>query len=510
MAYRLKPNNRKMLSGTTLVAKIVSPDKKAFVTAEYPILVQTQQLSDEECCIRDMQTVDAILESNNDFADIKNGINSLADALEANNNGTTISLPSDSWKNATYEDADGKKHVLMTTDGRVQERPLYDPNATDEQKFRGVQFTIHIKKGTAERTLTKTAIIPMYSKEEVLAFNTGYNPWNLIKLNNIAKDKITGNLKVIFTPEEIRTFLGEAFSKRAVSNKDEAVPKMDIDISALYGFNSETGEYTRPTASEVWQMQDSDTSHRFEPIYDNNEVAGTNKGNTGAIIAYGIDNIAGSNSILSILKYDDETHNPPVPINDARVISSFITIDEVKANLANSMYLHWAGLDAITGKNSIIAVGAAGSTQNAPITCALNGKGLVVTCPGSIEDLVKDENSGIVDTSKIGYSAIMEDNRVNVRGFGKVLSFKLKLDTDIRFHLGTSPLDPETLNTSITVKDYNFSGEVNSNSTKQFIGILNDDIPSDGLSGSLSVQINGKPYGKSNAETVTLYFKITK
>lgn len=134
MAYRLKPNNRKMLSGTTLVAKIVSPDKKAFVTAEYPILVQTQQLSDEECCIRDMQTVDAILESNNDFSDIKNGINSLADALEANNNGTTISLPSDSWKNATYEDADGKKHVLMTTDGRVQERPLYNPNATEDRK----------------------------------------------------------------------------------------------------------------------------------------------------------------------------------------------------------------------------------------------------------------------------------------------------------------------------------------------------------------------------------------
>ena len=200
MSFKLKTNNRKKISGSRLMAKIVSKDMKASTSKTYDVIVQTQELSDKEKVLRDKQQLESALDAANNWSDIRNSIAQLTTLTNTEgSNGCRISAP-------VFDNVEIGNNKYMDNNGNVSKRLPYDSSIEGSNPGLLASMTITITSANKKEsdTLVKEFIIPRYQPKEVLLIianalsnNTSLSSsdenrfWDAVRKNNISPKVLT-------------------------------------------------------------------------------------------------------------------------------------------------------------------------------------------------------------------------------------------------------------------------------------------------------------------------------
>lgn len=563
MGYKLHTHNRKVNSGTKLRARIVTPnEKKAFINAEYDILIQTEKLSDKECCIRDKQTIDAILNTNNpDYTNITTAIVGLNTALSSISYSDKAVVTQ--WEGDRIT-VNGTEVQLIDSNGRVITRPPYNPKAQPGlERYREVSFTITITKNKESETLTKTFFVPNYTAQEVLDILqsnlTESKLWNAINKNNAnyGWDCIQSGLKTSFTAQEVRSLFGDII-KTLVVNNDESVPSLEIDLSKLYNSNGTgmqaNGSFTPITAPQAYAVSNGTSVSNYETISVSVDDYMETSSIGMAISAYRHSSLARGNGfypviaylvrgkttdlqkIIGILKYttdQDETltrnAEAKSEINGCAIMSVPVNPATIITNVVNpSIKGTWAGLQYYTNgqvaaTTPIVTNGPGSSSSNPLVISLADDESFIVKLPASVHTLARDGLSNISDliTEKIGYSVVASTSDPVIKGFStKCLKFRLEITTsdinmweyngaDLTTTAGRASVDTNAA--VITSQGSGVSDITNDSSTDKWLVIPNSLIDSGtSINCALHVSLNEATYGAGATNEATLYFRIVK
>ena len=505
MAYKFKTNNKRQVSGTTLIAKIVSPDTNSFRTAEYPIVLQAIGISDAEACIRDKQSLLSKLNASNDFDNLTTQVNNM-DTQGAN--GTKI----------TYDFSDSS---YIDSTGNVLRRPKFDSTVEEANRFVAVTMTITISKNEAKEVVQQLIIIPMYTAYEVLSavlFGTTAL-WNNIKLSNYSYNSIISNLKLAWNDKtEILNLIPE-ISTYALTSKEANIPALSFDAGSLaftagtdqIGITNATGTITRPTFAQMYsQSKAEDNTYTITEVRDTDSDATVSaeerNGSTGSVVAYRISN---NSNIKATFTLEDEKIDRT--LNAVKVMSNYIGLTEIRNTIINASSISWLIrlIDLTDNKytfdskvNSETGIISNAQSENNRVVISTSGEDIILRCPSDITDLTQSADYVINDSQNIGYYTTFEGGSSTAHGFGaSSLSFTLK--TEVPMTLVTeSNIGTWTDNTD----NSSYSAIGSNEAEKQYLCIKYSDLPTENVNISLDVNINIP--GCSGKHT--LYFAIKK
>lgn len=144
-------------TGVTLLAKIVTPNKKKSAKKAFKVKVKANALDDYSCCVIDHATVKTRLENSQELGAMIEDI-----VLSYNGvNGTTIS----------YEMNDKPNHYpkltdYITEDGKLLGRPKYNPSSSGNAEG---TLSIIVRKGNAEVRSNLQIAVKAITADEVFA-----------------------------------------------------------------------------------------------------------------------------------------------------------------------------------------------------------------------------------------------------------------------------------------------------------------------------------------------------
>jgi hypothetical protein len=292
MSFILKTNSRKKLSGSRLMAKIVSKDMKASTSKTYDVIVQTQALSDKEKVLRDKQQLESALDAANNWSDITYSIAQLTTLTNTEgSNGCRISVP-------VFDNVEINDIKYMDNNGNVLKRLPYDSTIEGSNPGLSASMTITITSPNKKEsdTLVKEFIIPRYQPMEVLyiIFNALSNNtslssteenrfWDAVRNNNISPKRVFGSLKDCsnFTKANIVSLIhdytgrtsddGIVLSDYVNTSIDSNIPSFTVLYPAIHADENDvnlaniaskingiidinTGEFRVPSPSDIYVL----------------------------------------------------------------------------------------------------------------------------------------------------------------------------------------------------------------------------------------------------------------
>ncbi len=500
MSFILKPNNRKKRSGSTLVAKIISPDKKDYIYKEYPVLIQEQTLTDQEAVIRDMQQLDAILSgANPNWASITEEIKELSVALKSATNGSTIDPP-------TFTIQAVGDLEIVSKDGKIINRPKYNgENSTDFSST----MNIKVHKGDVEEIFTKDFIVPAYNAQEILEKMTSYLNnnnifWNYIKGNNVSYAKIFSNL----SKPNVSTILNQSGLHQLINMEEPTnIPTLTFTYPNFYSATllNADGEYTRPNANDVYGK---DALYNIQSLTDVNAsdigIPGYSVDkNYGLTVAYTLSSKNPQDNIITGT-FSLEGQKSSAEIKDVAFVSSIINISDVVDNIVSSAHDSWI-LGLTTMSHYGLTDKLLGNNNSSVVwTIPNDTENIVIRIPSTFLAMTVDNVNGtddktvISDKNNIGYATTDGVLKGFTNTFATVTySFSTPVKVvDSPFY--TSSIDASVVPVS----------NVSVNNSLQYSILEFADIPAGGLTGTFSIVTKDTNIG--NTYNINYTFTIKK
>lgn len=468
MSFILKTNNRKKVSGSTLVAKIVSPDCKDWDSRRYPVTVSVQGLSDKECVIRDIQQIDSILCSNNEV--YENGfllgnnseLSELGIALNSAVNGSSVSEVTivDEQENLIDDNS-----MIQITNGnkcKVIHRPPYNPKdendlGDDEESYKSVDISVTVSKGDYSEKYIRTIYVKPYTADEVALKITQYlqdDFWNCIKgEHNISTDKVFDNFNADFIKNangySINKIYGE-INKRAnndvVFNKDNENLNISFEVvppaffANLDVYNDENCTLSRMSASSMYMMKVSSDSNtlsaglNIEPVryFDKStdeylvEAIGLDQENKqsytddGYIFAYSCTGNNNNSKFKCNVSVQGISSNEVIETNNIKLISQGISFADIMDNIYYSTFVRNFVSSASNKEDSLGEKRGSGKYNYIVREVNLpNQGGMYMRIPMSIKSLFS-VGDGLVECNKekkIGYIYIANETTTDADPF---------------------------------------------------------------------------------------------
>lgn len=448
MSYILRPNNRKRISGSTIKAKIVSPDKKMSSSVEYPVQVQVQTLSDRECVIRDMQQMDAILSGVNDWSNITEEIKEFQTALTSATNGSRIIL--DGFQ--PYKDGSGNE--IINSNGVVLKRPAY--TAGSDTDFTTI-LRIIIKKNEEQEVYTKNITIPAYTADEVIGAiktsNFAKEYWNLIKNANVLSKNIFSSLTNITGSSILQRY---EINKYYNSSVAASIPVLETTYPSYYTGTgtliSNTGVVNRLDAKTVYALYN-------DPHYSVVGVSGSELTNEEALainvnktlasnetVAYRLKSILSAENIIkSTFTLEESTLPCVISQDDIGFLSNKIQVSHIQSNITQSMHLGWFIPSSARTAYGIANDQITDSSESSRTTININSTTCnpILKIPNSLTsliDIADDPSNAIQDFENIGYDWSTLDNK---HGFvDNMISVKVQLNSGSGMYVSDTMLSP--------------------------------------------------------------------
>lgn len=517
MGFYLKTNNRKKLSGSLLEAKVVSPDYKLSGYKTFPIQVQVQTLSDRECVIRDMQQLDAILSSNNNWSNIDTQVKELNTALKSASNGSKITLGTVAQPNVGFSPSkDENNVVVINNDGVVEHRPPYAPN--NQNSDFNTTLRITIKKGSIVEEYTKQMIIPAYTADNVMAEikNKYWNNsvfWNSIKNNNDRPLNLFSNISIINQD----VFLSNNGLKDIYYDSTDTAPTMSLVVPNYYSetlIDKTSGEVATFTATDMYALK-SNASYRVQEVKatDLNSIEATAlhvdvQNSRDEVVCYRLQSSTDTDNVLSgTWSLDGTSLTSMAYQSPVGFLSSKISTSDILSNISSSIKLSWFIPRDVLEANGLsnTSVGST-STSNRKIIQIASGKNPIIKVADSLSQLVTSEyeDNTIVDTTGIGYSYDPTTGTRN--GFSNsMLNVKVRLSSSM--HYTSSSVDPSTSLLSETPEGD--VGPLDSSAfdpaTTKYLYLDSTEFTND-IDGTLTIELLQTSLG--NAVSTTVYFTL--
>lgn len=457
MSYILRPNNRKRISGSTIKAKIVSPDKKMSSSVEYPVQVQVQTLSDRECVIRDMQQMDAILSGVNDWSNITEEIKEFQTALTSATNGSRIIL--DGFQ--PYKDGNGNE--IINSNGVVLKRPAY--TAGTDTDFTTI-LRIIVKKNEEQEVYTKNITIPAYTADEVIGAiktsNFAKEYWSLIKNANVKPKNIFSSLTNITGSNILQRYGIDKYYNSSVA---ASIPVLETTYPSYYTGDgtliSNTGAVNRLDAKTVYALKNdlhySVVGVSGSELTDEEALAiNVNKSHSkNETVAYRLksSNLNTDNIIKSTFTLEGSTLPCVISQDDIGFLSNKIQVSHIQSNIIQSMHLGWFIPSSARTAYGIANDKIIDSSESSRTTISIN----TTTCnpilkiPNSLTSLIDisdDTSNAIQDFENIGYDWNTLDDK---HGFvDNMISVKVVLNPGSGMYVSDTMPSPVDDLTSLT------------------------------------------------------------
>jgi hypothetical protein len=517
MGFKLKTNQRKVESGLTLTAKIVSPDKTAYDYQNFNIVVQPQGLSDKEKVIRDSQTIASILDSNNpDWTRITDKIRGITEAARAATycNVYYGDITLNSASNTLIDNGEDQNGMLIVNvnNGEVYRRPPYDVNRNDAGFTAILQMSV--QSGEEVEIVRRPFTVPMYTKADVLATIgdqlTEGRLWELVKGNNVNKNSVHTNL---IKPSIKATLQGLGLSNIVDSTNVDNLPLIEFTYPSYYTTSngldlvSANGEVAAISASEVWQLNRdlynvNGLSSAFLTSTECNNLGIENEKSKGEVAVYRFNSKQSSNNKITMkLSYDNGAISITKEVTGVCFLSKKISADDVRSNISQSFSLGWIipsdflsryGLaDSIIGTNNSQA-----NRKNIEIP---NGNHIVFKLPAKFSTLVSFDSNPVTDALNIGYSYNPSDG--NMVGFTDTMFGSLQINFSKTLH-STYQLVIDANPSDSVGDDSAFTSDANN--TKYLY--LNS-AEASALTGSFTLTFAENSLGLTG--NVTIYFEVT-
>lgn len=448
MGFILKTNNRKVESGTTLRAKVVSPDKTAYDYKDFPIIVQPQSLSDKEKLLRDYQTVASILDSNNpDWIITKEiyGINEAVKAVTYSSVvfGDTVNNTSDSLiDNGTS----GNVTIIEANNGKVVNRPAY--NASTTHNFSAVlNLTLEIGSGNKKEKMlfTRIVVVPPYAKEEILeAISekwTATTLWNKIKANNVLQNNVYSNL----TQPTALSLLQEWNLANMIDTEDtDSIPTLSWTYPSYFTSTlvSASGNVSELTAQAVYGANRTDCN--VESVYiselSDSECTALDLDKSKQkqeVVAYRLSSKTAANNKVTGT-WSMGTNRIAKSI-DIKFLSQKVDMQLVSGNVRTSFSLGWIIPPSILeeyGLDDVII--PSNNTESNRYTVAIPAdKHLVLRLPNNIRNVITTDTNGIADTNHTGYSF----DGTTMEGFHADMFGNFTIASTVNMHITDTAID---------------------------------------------------------------------
>lgn len=519
MGYILKTNNRKKLSGCTLQAKIVSPDKKDVVYREYPIEVQVQQLSARERVMRDMQQLDAILSQNNDWSNVTK-INELGNALNSASYCYLILKP---FENDSDDDG-----LIINSSGDILRQPVYGSSDF------ATALTILVKDKIdtdVQETYRKPFIIPAYTADNIIGnlkqvFNNS-SIWNLIKKDNTMASKIHSDLNRVNTTQLFAQTSPQGIATKDMFDADDSssIPALTMSYPSYYSGliteDSQGAHVARIDADDMWEL-DSNSSYTITPLKvthltsEECQSLGLDAAyDRGEVVCYAMSSSDPSLNVISgSFTLDGSSLTCDASVSGVRFLSKKIELSQIARNLVDSAKLSWfIPADALT-EYDIIDVDAGSTDASHPKTIMIkkddygNLLNPVFKVPGSLLDLFQDTD--VTDSQHIGYSYDHTTNKLS--GFSDVMiTTRIQLDNDsLPMHITDTPIDvtQEVIGATDmeTYKEARASG--GAGSTRYMFLDGRNEFTTGTIKGHITIEFLNTSLGEAQT-AVTFYFQLT-
>ena len=518
MSFVLKTNNRKYESGSTLIAKIVTPDKSKVSYLKCPVKIQPQTISDEDAVIRDLQIIESTLNAN-DWNNITEEIEYLSVAINSVTNGSHVSEPIITNSQISQ---DGVNVQIINNSGKVLHRPLYDVNKEDDYIGQKCTLIITVSKGSASRTLQKDFIVPAYTADDVLgiikAKISEVALWGFIKNNNESANNIFSDLKNLNDETNVKNF----FEKCNINLSDYATKNSMPKVTTTYfnttlgGFDN-TGVITRLKANEAFDAASTDPL--LKPCTDSRMIVKDDVSNTildalgldstevkrGITIAYRTQFLADEKNKIET-KITLEGGNLPVnySVNNIAILSEKISINDIMFNITSATRASWVtpfysdyGLS-----DSIINNSQASNRLNIEVS---SGQNVIISLPSSLRNLP----GGIPDAKHIGYSV---DSVGNMSGFAdSFIYFSIYTNTKMNV-VNQTEIATVTDNLKLLSSTTELAANtpLTSSNTPKYLYIdSTDPVPGSGIDGVLEIHCYDSVLGKGKILS-SIYFHITK
>lgn len=482
MGFILKTNNRKVESGTTLRAKVISPDKTAYDYKDFPIIVQPQSLSDKEKLLRDYQTVASILDSNNPDWIITKEVYGINEAIKAVTYssvvfGDAVNNTSDSLiDNGTS----GNVTIIEANNGKVVNRPAY--NATTTHNFSAVlNLTLTIGSGNKEEKMlfTRIVVVPPYSKEEILeAISTKWTAttlWDSIKKNNVSKERVYSSLN---QPTGISLLQTWELDHMIDTEDENSVPVLSWVYPSYLNTTLISSDGTIGTldADDVYQVNRE--SCNVTPVYLNelsdSECTGLSLDQTkskGEVVAYKLSSkTASENKVIGRWSFGATRIEKSIDIS---FLSQKVDMQLVYNNVKGSFSLGWIIPQDILeeyGQEDMVIPSNNDRDHKLSITIPAD-KHLILKLSNNIRNVVTTNTNAIADTNHIGYAY---DGRT-MEGFSSDMFGTFNINSTVNMH---------STDTTISVDDVDLPSDAttgtdfNSSNITQYIYLSKDELTS--------------------------------
>lgn len=477
MGYILKTNMRRRESGGKLQAKIVSPDKRSVIYREYPVQIKTQSLSDKECVIRDLQQMDAILTTNNDFNNIKNRIEEFTTALNSATNGSKIRLVH------INPDVDGNGTQMINNEGAVLCRPKY--NTVNTNSDFETELYITVSKGDVSEDYRKSIIIPAYSADEVIgqikAKWTNSAMWEEIKGGNYSQENLHTSL---VKPTNIEILEKYGLTKYYDATDPDAIPQLSFTYPDYEtGLISNGTSVASLSASTVYQKK-SNTALSVEEVFatDLHSTERTDMGLStsdnitvnGEVDLYRLRSAnRNENKITSKFTLSDATLTCDAEVSNVGFLSNKVTYADIQENIVNSINMNWFFNTSTLTEYGLLNSTIAGTSSTNRLEVHIPaGKNVVVKLAKAFTALIPntaaDGNDGnqINDTKNIGYYYLSTDPQP--KGFANNMLYVRFGSGDTPMHMSGTMID---LNSPATFDASNDTNQIDqiANTTYMFL-----------------------------------------
>lgn len=301
-------------TGVSLMAKVVTANKKKSAEKIFKVSVKASGLDDFSCCVLDHATVVDKINSSQDMTQLVDDMSLIYSGV----NGTTISyriIDIDEPNLSTY----------LGEDGKIHGRPKYgEGNAMG-------YIEITVAKGEAKLISRIQASVKAITPEEVLNDSTfsQASMWSLIKGNNDSyqqgnewsgHNNITKPLNLI-TSKDV-----SAMSTKSVSITWTVADETLGSSEGVYSeprINAETGALIRPSYKDACSLIDSVSGVNIKVVGSNSNAL-QNRVRIGGII------------LTAVLNLGDITKNV---VFNCSTISKYITNQEVMDVVLSNIYI---------------------------------------------------------------------------------------------------------------------------------------------------------------------------
>ena len=301
-------------TGVSLMAKVVTENKKKSAEKVFKVSVKASGLDDFSCCVLDHATVVDKINSSQDMSQLVDDMSLIYSGV----NGTTISyriIDIDEPKLSTY----------LGEDGKIHGRPKYgEGNAMG-------YIEITVAKGEAKLTSRIQAFVKAITPEEVLSDSTfsQASMWSLIKGGNDSYqqgNEWSGHNNIVKPLTLIKTKSIDSLSTKAVnitwSVSDETLGSAG-DIYSEPRINVETGSVFRPSYKDACSLIDAVSGVNIKVIGSNSNAL-QNRVRIGGII------------LTAALNLGDITKNV---VFNCSTISKYITNQEIMDVVLSNIYI---------------------------------------------------------------------------------------------------------------------------------------------------------------------------